>query len=502
MRKIITAEQTKAADAFTISNEPIPSIELMERASKAFADAFSNFFSLQKKVLVLAGTGNNGGDGLAVARLLRQMGYQVEINLIRISGQVSPDCQINFDRLERSSIKEISGEDEIVLAESDVIIDAIFGSGLNRPVSGFVAEMIRKINSSNLPVVSIDIPSGLLTDQIDLEGAVINAAKTITFQRPKLTFLLPETGSYAGEWTVSDIGLDEEFIQKQDSHFYYQELVDMVKLLPERKKFQHKGDFGRVQVFSGSLGKIGAAFLCAKAVLRTGAGLLTVHIPKIGNEVMQTALPEAMVTLDKEEHIITNGELFDNTDTVCIGPGIGQNQKTSDWLERMIKNAKGSMVLDADALNLIARMEDGYKNIPIGSVITPHVGEFDRLFGIHLTSLDRLATIKSVASEQKIVIVLKGAHSAVGLPNGDIVFNTTGNAGMATAGSGDVLSGIITGLLAQGMSAIDAARLGVYLHGLAGDLAAKKNGKMSLMASDLLNELPDAITNVERTEFI
>ncbi len=502
MRKIINAEQTRAADAYTIKNEPVSSIDLMERASQAFVTQLIHDLSLDHSILVVCSTGNNGGDGLAITRLLLNKGCQVKSFFIRFSKKLSPDCQSNLNRLEESEVREITDVRSLDLMGFDIVIDAIFGSGLNRSVTGLAAKVISKINDSGIPIVSVDIPSGLMTDEIALEGPIIQADKTITFQRPKLTFMLPETGSYVNQWHAVDIGLDESFINSQQSDFYYQEQEDVHQLCPSRNKFQHKGDFGRVQVFAGSIGKIGAAFLCAKAVLRVGAGLLTVHVPKIGNEILQTSLPEAMLTLDSEEQVITDGKLLGNTDVVCIGPGLGQDEQTKFWLSQVLRNSVCPLVLDADALNLIAKMPSGYKCIPEGSVITPHVGEFQRLFGEHKTSLHRLETLKKVCTAQKLVVVLKGAHSAIGLPTGEIVFNSTGNVGMSTAGSGDVLSGIITGLIAQGLSSGDAARLGVWLHGNAGDLAKIKYGEMSLMASDLLNELPNAINKVRLATFI
>ncbi len=496
MKKIISAEQTRAADLYTIQNEPIDSIDLMERASLAFAKEFMTLYPPQLKVYVASGMGNNGGDGLAVARILSDEGYKVQIGLIHFSETMSRDCQINFDRISDQRVMTINALQDLKVSECDVIIDAIFGSGLNRPVKGLVGDCIGRINISDKPVVSIDVPSGLMSDELSSGGQIIESLWTLTFQRPKLAFMLPETGGYANNWKVLPIGLNEGFIENQSSYYYYQSLENLGALLPKRKKFQHKGDFGRVQVFAGSLGKIGAAFLCGKAVLRTGAGLLTMHIPYFANTIIQTSLPEAMVTLDSATDCISEGEIADHTNSICIGPGIGQDESTRNWLSQVLRNARVPVVLDADALNLISTMDKGYQNIPSGAVITPHVGEFKRLFPEPKDSLERISKMRDVAMEKQIVIVLKGAHTAIAMPDGKVVFNTTGNAGMATAGSGDVLSGIITGLLAQGLSAGDAARAGVMLHGLAGDMAEKKLGKLSLMASDLLNELPNAFINV------
>lgn len=501
MKNIISAVQTRAADTFTIENEPISSIDLMERASRAFIEKFVAWFGPGSMIHVVCGVGNNGGDGFAIARLLVEKGYSVKTSLITYAEKLSEDCKINFDRLGQSNINVVKSIDEFEVS-GEVVIDAIFGSGLNRPVTGLACEVIQKINKASVYVVSVDIPSGLFADQINLEGEVVEADCTISFQRPKLTFLIPESGKFVGAWYAVDIGLDEAFLRGQQTHFYLVEGHDIAAILPERKKFQHKGNFGRVQVFSGSHGKIGAALLCSKAVLRSGAGLLTTHIPQSGYEIMQVGLPEAMVTVDEGINYIKSGNVLSNTDVVCIGPGIGTESTTARWLDNILENTALPMVLDADALNVIAQDPRLMNLIPPGSVLTPHMGEFHRLFGECESGLERIEKMRSVALERKLVILLKGAHSTIALPDGRVVFNSTGNAGMATAGSGDVLSGIITGLLAQRADSGDAAMAGVYLHGLAGDLAEKKVGKMSLMASDLLNELPEAINNVQEMSFI
>ena len=500
MKRIITADQVRAADRDCIENEPITSIDLMERAAVAFVGVFVSLVPLEYSIHIVCGSGNNGGDGLAVARLLEGRGYQVKISLIQFSDQLSSDCQANLNRIV-SDVKRVDKVDDLAIQE-DVVVDAIFGSGLSRPVKGFTADVIDKINNATAKIISIDLPSGLFSETIDFSGAIICADHTIAFQRPKLSFLIPESGAYVGEFTIVDIGLGEEFIASQSSNYFLLDEGDVQALLPKRKKFQHKGDFGRVQVFSGSFGKMGAAFLCGKAVLRVGAGLLTLHIPKCGYEIIQSSLPEAMVTVDLHDNEICSGQVLDNTDVVCAGSGLGTSKPTVDWFKKLLKGTVKPMVLDADALNMLSMHPELMDEVPEGSVITPHVGEFTRLFGSSVNGLERIEKLKSVAISRNWVIVLKGAHSAIGLPSGDVIFNTTGNAGMATAGSGDVLAGVITGLLAQGLSSEGAALAGVFLHGKAGDLAEKRVGKMSLMASDLLNELPEAITNATQRSFI
>lgn len=492
MQKILSAEQIRKADQFTIQNEPIASIDLMERASMAFVQEFEKRVDKQQHILVVCGTGNNGGDGLAITRILLDRGYDVKAVLIRFSSKLSEDCQINLKRLE-GAVEEV-GPDEFQLPNSDIIVDALFGSGLNRPVTGGLAKVIESINSSQNQVISVDIPSGLFADEANLEGAIVEADATITFQRPKLSFLIPETGKFVGEWCSVDIGLDEVYINNQEGDFYILDSSVKRNLLP-RTKFGHKGNFGRVQVIAGSLGKMGAAFLCSKAVLRSGAGLLTVHVPAFGMQVMQTSLPEAMLTIDQFEGLISGAAILNSTDVVCFGPGVGTASKTVENFRAMLESGIEKLVVDADGLNILSENAELMDLLPGGTILTPHVVEFHRLFGECKNGLERLKLAQNVAFKRNLVIVLKGAHTAVVCPDKKVYFNNTGNPGMATAGSGDVLAGIITGLLAQGLTSVDAATMGVFIHGEAGDLAKKSFGEVSLMASDLLQYLPEAISN-------
>ncbi len=492
MQKIISAKQTRLVDQHSINTEPISSIQLMERASEAFVREFVNRVKAGVSIHVIAGMGNNGGDGLAIARLLKRMGFIVEVTVLEIADKMSPDCDANFKRLNKD-VQTVALE-EFNLGKADIVIDAILGSGLSRPINDALAKVVEVINESDAEVFSVDIPSGLFSDIINAEGAVVKADFTITFQRPKLTFLIPETGQFVGDWSAVDIGLDEEFIESQNSSYH---LIDnsVRAFLPQRKKFQHKGDFGSVQVFAGSLGKIGATFLCSKAVMRAGAGLLTIHTPSCGVDILQSSLPEAMLTVDYSSDHISSGEILHKTKVVCIGPGVGQHKETIRNFKGLLESKPAKLVVDADGLNILAKEEQLMDLLPKGTILTPHVGEFHRLFGTHSDGLSRINTARQIATQRMIIIVLKGAHTAVICSDGNVYFNNTGNAGMATAGSGDVLAGIITGLLAQGMSSEKAAVLGVYLHGRAGDKAAKKVGKVSLLASDLLEFLPEAISN-------
>ncbi len=499
MQTILSAEQTRAADQYTIQHEPIASIDLMERASLAFVEVFVKQVSQETCVTVLCGPGNNGGDGFAVARMLIAKGYQVECFLINITAGLSEDCAINLKRLGRiQEVKSIDKVDDLVLKDG-FVIDAIFGSGLNRPVDGLAGQVIEKVNVSGLPVVSVDIPSGLFADEVNLTGAIIKATATITFQVPKLSFLIPESGYYVGEWMAVDIGLSSDFISRQKGPYSLVDASFVSQVLPVREKFGHKGSYGRVQLIAGSLGKIGAATLSGEACLKSGAGLLTIHVPGVGLNVVQTVLREAMATVDVCETHISDIPLMQKADVICVGPGLGTHADTANALKKLLKKAEVPMVIDADALNIIAQKPEWLKRIPEGSVLTPHVGEFERLFGKQSDGLARIKKMLEIVVTNRLVLVLKGAHTAIVDASGQVFFNTTGNSGMATAGSGDVLAGVIAGLMAQGLSGKDAAISGVFLHGMAGDFAENKVGKTSLMASNLLNELHQAFCNVTVT---
>ncbi|MCE7991289.1 MAG: NAD(P)H-hydrate dehydratase [Roseivirga sp.] len=499
MQKILSASEIRAADQFTIEHEPIASIDLMERASLAFVEEFLRYIKPNTSVNVICGPGNNGGDGLAIARMLLARGFEVSCFLVNVAAKLSEDCSVNLERLKKvTEVKLVDSLSDLELLNG-VIIDAIFGSGLNRSVTGLAAEVIVKANDSGLPIVSVDMPSGLMADEVSLKGVIIKASGTITFQLPKLSFLVPESGRYVGEWYAVDIGLSTEFIRRQTSRHSLIDTAYVSGVLPVRGKFGHKGSYGRVQLVAGSLGKMGAATLCGEACLKSGAGLLTIHVPGVGLNVVQTVLREAMATVDECETHICDIPVMTNADVICVGPGLGTNKETALALEKLLQETKVPMVIDADALNIIAETPALLEHIPEGSVLTPHVGELERLVGKQPEGLARVRKIIEISVTNRLVVVLKGAHSAVSDESGQVFFNTTGNSGMATAGSGDVLAGVIAGLMAQGLSGKEAAISGVFLHGMAGDLAKNKVGKTSLMASNLLNELHQAFSNVTIT---
>ncbi|WPP48205.1 NAD(P)H-hydrate dehydratase [Catalinimonas niigatensis] len=500
--KILSAQQTRDADASTIQNEPIASIDLMERAARAFTRQFFEVLgSTVNPVYVFSGPGNNGGDGLAFARLLRQHPYKVNVFTVHATDKGSEDFRINRDRLEEYlTVRNIETVQDIPeIPEEAIIVDGLFGSGLSRRVEGIFAEVINNINNSGATVISIDIPSGLFADHpVDEERApIVKADHTFTFQMPKLSFLLPKTAHFIGKWEVLDIGLNRAFIEKTKTDYYYTDQPLAKSLLKKRAIHTHKGDYGKTILVCGSYGKMGAAVLCARACLHTGVGLLTVHVPECGYQIMQIANPEAMTTVDPHQYIFTElaqkgGTDLDKYDTVGVGPGIGTAEETVEALKNLIKEAQARqipMVLDADALNICGRHRELLDLLPDGSILTPHPKEFERLTEPAKNDFHRLHLLQEFTKSYKLFVVLKGAHTAVGTPDGEVFFNSTGNPGMASGGTGDALTGIITALVSQKYNAFDAALLGVYLHGLAGDLAAEHLSQEAMLASNLIDHL-------------
>lgn len=487
LQKILTAPQTQAADLFTIEHEPIASINLMERASQAFVDEFVKRESTTSKIAVVCGTGNNGGDGFAIARLLKAQGFQATPFLIPFREELSPDCQINSDKLD-AVLYVRPTDDDLHFDSFDIVIDAIFGTGLKRPAEGFVANVIAKINASNAKVYSVDLPSGLFADALTHSEHIVKSNVTISFQRPKKAFFFPENNDFINEWSVVNIGLNEDFIQQQDVHEFVLDERISAQLNP-RKRYSHKGTYGHSLIISGSYGKMGATVLTSKACLRSGAGLVTTYVPKCGYEILQNSVPEAMCLTDLESNFITELPTLNKYNAIGIGPGLDTQEATTHVVFQLLVNARVPLVIDADALNIIAANPQWLERVPQGSILTPHIKEFDRLFGAYSTSEERYEKQRQFSLQQKVIIVLKDAHTCISDSEGNVYFNTSGNPGMATGGSGDVLTGIITGLLAQGYAPIQSALLGVYYHGLAGDSAAQVKDEYSMIASDIVEHL-------------
>ncbi|MBX2898038.1 MAG: NAD(P)H-hydrate dehydratase [Cyclobacteriaceae bacterium] len=495
MINLFSSEQTKAWDAHTIRESGITSYELMQQASRAFTQWFVERFDASNKVLIVCGTGNNGGDGLCIGRLLHEWNYPVQIALVR-GPAPTPDFEKSLAELpsQLNSI-ELTAANQIHVEKKLIIIDAIFGSGLSRPLGGLHAQVVHALNQAQAVRIAVDIPSGLQMDAHS-EGEIFHAHYTVTFQAPKLAFLLPENYQHVGEWHVVDIGLSKSFAKATHAPYCYLQHKTVAQLLKPRARFSHKGNYGHALLVAGSFGKMGAAVLAARAVLRAGCGLLTVHVPGHGNTILQTTVPEAMTTQDQSPDFFSDREVEDFFTAVGIGPGLGQAAETRTGFKRILARCSKPLVLDADALNLLALQPDLRAHIPPESILTPHPGEFRRLAGEWKNDFDKVEKLRTLASEWKVVIILKGAHSAIAVPDGPVIFNSTGNPGMATGGSGDVLTGVLLGLLAQGYTAKNAAIIGTYVHGLAGDLAAREKGEVSLIAGDLIENLPAAFKKI------
>lgn len=503
MLKLFDAQQIKAIDTCTVEKQDIQSVDLMERASLALFESLCHLLDEDSHIVIFAGSGNNGGDALALARMLLTKHFSMDVYLINPNGVLSADCAANKARLERLLyVNEIRSDKDIPqIGKGSVVIDGIFGSGLNRPLSDIYLQIVSVINNSGSIVYSIDIPSGLFVEDNSTNNpdGIVKADRVFSFQFPKLSLLLPENADYCSHLTILDIGLCSECIDEQFSDYFYIERRDIEPMLKKRNTFAHKGVFGHALIFAGSFGKIGAAVLSARACLRAGVGLLTMRIPSCGVEILQTAVPEAMVSAEEEKEWLSGVGGISDKMTIGIGPGIGLCQVTGDLLKTLLTVSSKPMVIDADALNLIAKDESLKLLIPKESILTPHPVELDRLIGCRcLSGYERLQKAREFAETHSVYVVLKGAYTATITPEKKVFFNSTGNPGMATAGSGDVLTGIITSLLAQNYSPFESAVLGVYLHGSAGDFAAKSKSVYSLLASDIIGYLGKAYQSIEK----
>ena len=499
--KILKADQIRSWDQYTIAHEPIASIDLMERAATKCFEWLDGNGWLVDSFAVFCGKGNNGGDGLAIARLLAIGGCKVSVHILEFGHRGTEDFQTNLAKLHlypSVDIHFIQDKNNFhPLTKDTVVIDALFGSGLTRPPDGITSNLIDHINNSGCTIIAIDVPSGMSVDQSSTGNKIVKANYTLSFQCYKLAFLMAENAAFIGEVIILDIGLLPEFLSSLDSNL---ELIDksiIRSIYKPRNRFAHKGNFGHVMIIAGSYGKTGAAVLSAKACLRSGVGLLTCFIPKCGYEVLQISVSEAMVMTDANSSIIT--KIDDDIlkyDSIGIGPGIGTASETQAAIRELVSIYKRPIVLDADALNGLS-MEKKLPALPPGSILTPHPKEFERLLGESKNDFERIEKALQNAKLINCVIVLKGHHTFIATASGKGCFNNTGNAGMATAGSGDVLTGMITGLLAQGYSSEDASILGVHLHGLAGDIATKEFSKEAMIAGDIIDSIGKAFKQLE-----
>lgn len=492
--KLFSAEQIRRIDLSTIEREPVASIDLMERAAQSCADWISEYYEDDNVFHIFCGMGNNGGDGLALARLLADLGYRVEVQIVAHRSAGSTDFDINLKRLDDSNVtvNYINGKKEMPeVDEYAVAIDAIVGSGLSKPLRGIIREVVEGILEAYDHVISIDVPTGIPSDLVDAPIKVaVHADHTLTFQFPKLSFFIPETGQFTGDIHVLDIGLDEWTIEEETSPYHLTMDSDVEWLRPMRNVFSHKGDYGHALIVGGHEGMMGAAVLATKAALRSGAGLVTAHIPGCGRDVLQISAPEAMVQTDHNDRSITSVPVSSRISAIGIGPGLGREHSVFKGLERLLESAAHlPLVLDADALHLLATSQ-AWNAIPKGSILTPHKGEFLTMLGKESASdIELLEEARRWSVEYQCITVLKGAYTAVCNVDGQVYFNSTGHPAMASGGSGDVLTGILTGLLAQGLAPFDAARYGVWLHGCAGEEAAAKRGEHAVVAGDLIESL-------------
>ncbi len=500
--KILSAAQLREADAFTIDRENLGPGELMERAALAFTQWFETHCGREKEVAIFCGPGNNGGDGLAIARLLNERNYLVSTFLPQTDSTFSEDFNLNLERLPDlvpvirfQNLKDL----ETQSLGNTCIIDALFGTGLNRPLSGLYAETIRFLNELQPEIISIDVPSGLYTDSAaPPEAAIIKASQTVTFSSPKLAFLLPQNQVFVGEMNVVPIGLNIGFMAGVHAQHYFTEVELIKEKWQTRPKFAHKGNFGHGLLLAGSYGKMGAAVLATRACLRSGIGLCSVSIPGSGYNILQISAPEAMVMPDENEvQLATLPPDLDKYAAIGIGPGLGQAPETIKMVAELLKKVTVPLIMDADALNILSLDKNLLPKLPPETILTPHPKEFERLTRPVTDDFERLELLREFCEQNRCYVVLKGAYSCIGTPSGNLFFNSTGNSGMATGGSGDVLTGIITALRAQRYAAEDACILGVYIHGLAGDLAKEKKGETALIASDIIENLGLAFKKLE-----
>lgn len=495
MIPILNAEECRIADAYTIKSLNIDSLQLMERAAGACVDRFIAHYPVPARVVILAGRGNNGGDGICVARLLAEKGWQTELFMTSDPEYCASDARIQFEKTMaqgKVNVSYASRGHRLELRKGVVVIDALFGTGVTRPLEAESLQWIHALNSSEAEVVSLDLPSGMPCEPLEWFNGnqVVKARRTYMLQTPKLSAFLPETASCFGNWELVDFGL---LTQGVDCRKFMIQPESVAKMVAPREPFAHKGTFGHALLVAGSHGMMGAAILAAHACLRGGAGMVTARIPDRENCIMQIAVPEAMTDTSPIEEAIGNLSKFS---AIGMGPGLGRSEEAQKATQQIITHWKGALVVDADALNHLAAQPLLLEQLPPGSVLTPHPGEFSRLLAsIGREAIGSMAQIKEqlrFSSHYEVVVILKGRYSSISLPDGTLWLNTTGNPGMATAGSGDVLTGIVLSLLAQRLSSAEAAITAACLHGLAGDILAGENGEASLIAGDLSNALGKA----------
>ncbi len=489
--KILSAEQIREWDQYTIKHAPVSSLDLMERAAGQCTKWITEHCFIQSPIKIFCGRGNNGGDGLAIARQLAEKGIIAQVYILELGVSGTNDFEVNLSRLNSYPFQKhfLKNQESFPKIEpNEIIIDALFGSGLKRPLEGLSAALVEHLNKSNATIISIDLPSGMFSDCSAIPHPIIKATHTLTFQTLKLCFLFPENEEYFGEVHILNIGLPQQYLSSVDAPYELTDAELIKQLYKPRKKFSHKGTYGHTLIVAGDKGKMGAAVLATKGCLRSGSGLVTSLVPKSKFTIMQTAAPEAMAVAQEDIQSLD----WSKYSSVGLGPGLGTGEHAVSVAEQVISNFNKPIVIDADALNIISRNDLLLSKVPADSILTPHPKEFERLFGKTQTNFDRLETAKKHARELEVFIIVKGFYSMLACPNGKVFFNSTGNPGMATGGSGDVLTGILAGLLSQGYSSEQACILGMYLHGLSGDLASYSLSQEALIAGDIIDYLGKA----------
>ena len=473
--KILSSKAIKSVDAKTIEYNEIFSHELMEMAARSFFYHFTNKYSSHNSsVAIFCGTGNNGGDGIAVARMLHTAGYSVIVYVVEVSKNYSEDCALNIERAKKAGVNftKIPSIDQIPSLDNiNVIVDAIFGTGLSRALSGLVKEVVERINRAQKTVVSIDIPSGLFMDKHST--IAVNATETVTLQIPKLALYLPSNAQFVGVLSIVDIGLNRKAIAEAETDMYYLTEASIAEKLKPLSKYTHKGIQGHTLIIGGSLGKIGAVLLASKAALKSGCGLVTAFVPRCGMSVIQSSFPEAMVVQDDNQAHLSSISYDIKPDAIAIGMGMGKHAETSQALQNFIQHTSNPMVIDADALNILSDNPDWLHYLHPNTILTPHPGELSRLIGEWDDDFEKITMTREFACKYNLIVVIKGAHSLI-IDSNNLYVNSSGTPALATAGSGDVLSGIIAGLLAQGYDPIIAAQMGVYIHGMTADISSDK----------------------------
>lgn len=498
---LLTAAQTKDWDAATLRQQGISAQQLMERAARACTGWLLKKYTTQTPFIVLCGCGNNGGDGMAIIRFLLQAGFAVKGFLLKHQDRLSADAAAQELLLPNGALQVLTPGSLLEdLPPHIVLVDALLGAGTARPLSGWLNEFVTHINQLDNEKISIDMPSGLQADQLPLpEDVVLKATHTLALQQFKRSLLHPEGGRYGGQLHRIDIGLDGDFLSRTESPFQTIEAHTVNSLFRQRDVFSHKGTLGTALIIAGSYGMMGAAALAANAAGRAGAGKVKALVPACGYGILQTLAPEALCLVSGTEQLTEMAAFTDGVSGLAAGPGIGDSAATKDALRALLTQQTKPMVLDADALNIISGEKEMLLQLPPRSILTPHPKEFERLFGATENSMARLELAREKAIAHQVLIVMKDRFTVIVTPSGDCWYNLRGAAAMATAGSGDVLTGVLAGILAQGYSPFAAAVLGVHVHALAGEYATKAMGIHATLAGDLVQQLGAAFRELEKS---